>query len=193
MTNDAPVLEWSLPRTRNLWTTTFRRVPGPYCGVVDPVAKLPHGPVEKVEWKSERGGDCRAWVRTWQIPLTEGAIYMRTLADARGNDGQCWAVVRDGQIVGISETEAEDLYDPAGAVARARIRHEAWERREYAVHRSRRPGLTTGLTYQTNHTPEAFIFVERATAKQCWIRRARPEEIAAYKQEFPAEAISPTP
>jgi hypothetical protein len=190
MTNDAPVLEFALPRDRILWKTRWQPA-GRYAAMVADDGRLECGPVEKVEWKTERG-DCRAWVRTWRIPLVEGAIYMRSLDDGRGADIR-FAVVRAGQLVDITKEQAEDLYDPAGADERARCRHAAWERREYAVHRSRRPGLTAGLVYQTNHSPEAYMYVERATAKECWWRRAKPEEIAAYKAEFSAEAISPTP
>ncbi|WP_262029230.1 hypothetical protein, partial [Microvirga sp. Mcv34] len=181
MTNEAPVLEATLPRNRILWRTKWHPATDRYAAMVADDGRLPCGPMEKVEWKTERGADARAWVRTWRIPLVEGAIYMRSLDDQRGMDIR-FAVVREGQLVDITREQAEDLYDPAGAADRARIRHARWERQEYAISRGRREGMQAGLVYRTANPPhEAFIFVERATAKEyCW-RRARPEEIEAYK------------
>jgi hypothetical protein len=82
--------------------------------------------------------------RTWTTPLTEGAAYLRTEDYDWHSDKRRYAVVRNGRLVDISEQEAKDLLDLAGAGSRARVRQEIWEQREYPESRARGAGFVAG-------------------------------------------------
>jgi hypothetical protein len=185
------ILEYELPASRTLWHARWLPPTDTCAGLVLDDGKVDHDPAELREWKTERGGDCRLYVHRWRIPLVEGACYIRTQDYDRQHNYTRYATVRGGRLVDATLEEIADILDPAGAESRARQRHEAWEAREYAVSRGRAVGMEAGVVYRTAKPPhEAFIYVTKATAREYWSRRARPEEIAAYKAE---EAVTPSP
>jgi hypothetical protein len=135
------------------------------------------------EWFSERGGRCSRPMRTWTLPVEEGSVIVRL---ERGKDQAYWRWARwkDSDLIEMTEVEAEDHLDPVGAAARAEWRRRKWEEREYAISRGRGENVRLGV-HETR--PGVYITVVEATARQYRWRRAKPEEIEAYKAYQEAE------
>jgi hypothetical protein len=140
------------------------------------------------EWISERGGRCTLPVRTWTLPVEEGSVIVRL---ERGKDQAYWRWARwqDGDLIEMTEVEAEDHLDPAAAAERAEWRQRRWEEREYAVSRGRGTGMEVGV-YQVLPGREIYRMCVKATAREYWSRKATPAEIAEYKAGLESETPS---
>jgi hypothetical protein len=152
-----------------------------------PGKPFPHTSIWIEEWISERGGRCSRPVRTWTLPVVEGSVIVRL---QRGQDEYHWRWARwaNGDLVEMTEVEAQDHLDPAGATARAERRQAAREAKHYAVSRARGVGMEVGV-YKVNKS-DNHIMVVRATAREYYWRHARPEEIAEYKADASAPVVA---
>jgi hypothetical protein len=189
MTTDAPTITADLHRSQTLWRARWHPATDDYAGCVTGAEKLPHTAAREIEWTGRGGGLCRRVVRTWTVPLEEGAVFLRSDDDDRRGAKLRYAVVRGGQIVELTKVEAEDLLDPAGATERAEVRAML---PYYKEKRGRGAILTPGRTYQ--RPSGDFIYVTWARRWNYRFRNATPREIAAWHaQQQAEEPMSPTP
>jgi hypothetical protein len=188
MTHDAPTITVDLHRSQTLWRARWHPATADYAGCVTGAEKLPHTAAREIEWTGRGGGPCRSVVRSWTVPLEEGAVFLRSDDGDRRGEKIRYAVVRGGQIVELTKVEAEDLLDPAGATERAEVRAML---PYYNEKRGRGEMLIPGRTYQTKSG--SLIFITWARKWNYRYRAATPREIAAWHAQQAEEAMSPTP
>ncbi|WP_262265476.1 hypothetical protein [Microvirga yunnanensis] len=172
------IISLPIPAAQEIRTVSWQQ------GNLVPGDLVEHSPVTVVETREGR------WIRslhmrTWTVPMVEGATYVRRYWDDRDDYKSRWAVVRDGTLVELDRIQMEDLLCPEHAEARAAYRRQQEHERRYAVSRHRGTGMTVGV-YES--IPGVLRYCVRATARQYWSRDPSPEEIAAYEASLEAEA-----
>ncbi|MFF8802394.1 MULTISPECIES: hypothetical protein [unclassified Methylobacterium] len=114
--------------------------------------------------------------RLRRVELLESLPPEGTVVDTRGGH----AVVRDGVLVAVSEQQAEDLVDPAGAAQRryrAACLAAGWTDRLKRIVTAPGDEWEAGTAYPTGDG--ALVYCERVRGRHVWVRRATYAEAVA--------------